>query len=268
LQSNQTASYNALQVSGSKRMSQHFVLNGFYVLGHAFWSASPGGETIGDIPQDFSTMQGERSVTDTDERHSASLSGIWDISYYRGSRKWMGATVNGWQISPIVSLDTGTPINLLTGSDKNADQYSTDRPDYIAGVSPKLDPHRNRVAAAAEWFNTAAFQANGVGVPGGIGPGGEDGNVPRNALYGPGYRDIDLGIFRTVDVWENVKVQFRAEASNAFNIVSLNNPIVSNPQVINPTTGVVTTPAASTFGKITSQAGSPRQIQLGARLTF
>jgi hypothetical protein len=263
------SSYNSLQISASKRMSRHFSMNGFYVFGHAIWNGPVAVEASGDIPQDFSTMQGERGSTDTDLRHTSSISGIWDISYFDRSNKWMGELLNGWQISPVVFLNSGPVLNLQTGSDKNADEYSTDRPDWVAGVSPKLSPHRPRLGAnstSAEWFNTAAFQASGAGVPGGIGPGGADGNVSRNAIFGPGYRDIDLGLFRTVNVWESMKIQFRAEATNAFNLVNLSTPGTSNPQTINPVTGAVTA-ASSSFGKITS-AGTPRQIQIGARFTF
>lgn len=58
-----------------------------------------------------------------------------------------------------------------------------------------------------------------------------------------------------------------AEATNAFNLVSLGNPGTGNPQVINPATGKVTSPASAGFGRITS-ASTMRQVQLGARLTF
>jgi hypothetical protein len=269
IQSGVNASYHSLQVLAGKKMSQHFSINGFYVWGHAIWNCPTGVEASGDIPQDFSTLQGERGSIDNDLRHTASISGIWDISYFNRSNKWMAAALNGWQISPVVFLNSGPVMNLQSGSDKNADEYSTDRPDWVSGVSPYLSPHRPRMgtnSTTAMWFNTAAFQVSGPGVPGGIGPGGADGNVSRNAIFGPGYRDIDLGLFRTVNIWENIKFQFRAEATNGFNFVNLGTPGTSNPQTINPTTGVVTA-ASSSFGKITS-AGTPRLIQIGARLTF
>jgi hypothetical protein len=264
------ASYNSLQVSASKRMSRHFMLAGYYVWGHGIWNAGTSVEASGDAPQNYNTMTGERSSTNTDQRHVSSMSGIWDIAYFHGSNKWLGQLLNGWQVSPIVYLHSGTPINLQTGSDRNADGYVADRPDYVSGVSPYMDAHRSRFgtnSVTQAWFNTAAFQANVAGVAGGIGPGGSDGNVSKNVLRGPGYRDIDLGLFRTVNVWDKVKIQFRAEATNAFNLVSLGNPGTGNPQVINPVTGVVTSPASTGFGKITS-ANTTRQIQLGARLTF
>ncbi len=63
------------------------------------------------------------------------MSGIWDISYLKGSNKWMGAVLNGWQVSPIVTLTSGSPISLLTGADKNCDGFTTDRPDYVVVAS-------------------------------------------------------------------------------------------------------------------------------------
>ena len=270
LQSTQTASYHSLQISANKRMSHHLTLSGFYVWGHDMWSAPPQGEsdTATDVPQDYTTMAGERSPTDNDIKNMASISGIWDISYYRGPNKWVGGVVNGWQISPIVTLNSGLPINLMSGADNNADGNSTtDRPNYVVGQNPYLSPHRGRFAEAAEWFNTAAFVANGPGIPGGIGPGGADGAVARNSMRAPGYRDIDLGLFRSFKLWERTELQFRAEATNAFNMVSLGTPTLSSPATVN-SAGAITKAASTTFGEITSAQGVPRQIQLGARLTF
>jgi hypothetical protein len=104
------------------------------------------------------------------------------------------------------------------------------------------------------WFNTAAFTPNGPGKLGGIGPGGADGNVSRDSLIGPGFRDIDLGIFRDIKFERGITFQFRAEATNAFNMVSLANPTA--------------TLSSGNNGKITSAAGTQRVIQLGGRLTF
>ena len=177
--------------------------------------------------------------------------------------------MNGWQISPIVTLNGGTPITVQSGADNNVDGNSTtDRPNLVPGQNPVLNPHRGRFAAAAEWFNTAAFVQNGPAIPGGIGPGGADGDLSRNSLRAPGYRDIDLGIFRTFRLYRETQLQFRAEATNAFNIVSLGSPALTSPATISATTGLVTKAASTTFGQITSANGVPRQIQLGARLTF
>src|SRR6185436_16246008 len=70
----------------------------------------------------------------------------------------------------------------------------------------------------------------------------------------PGYRNVDLGLFRDIGLGNRFLLQLRAEATNAFNIVNLSNP----------GTGLN---APATFGKIRS-ARDMRRIQLGARLSF
>ena len=118
------------------------------------------------------------------------------------------------------------------------------RPNLVPGVNASLDPNRPRSATVAEWFNTAAFVAN---------PIGKDGTFGRNVLDAPGYRDVDLGIFRDFQIKERFNLQFRAESTNAFNMVSLNAPSA--------------TLTSSSFGSISS-AHTMRQIQLGMRLHF
>ena len=83
---------------------------------------------------------------------------------------------------------------------------------------------------------------------------GTDGNSGRNIVDGPGYRNVDLGIFRDIRLKGRSMFQFRVEATNVFNIVNLNNPGTS----LN---------APATFGKIRS-ARNMRQIQLGVRVSF
>jgi hypothetical protein len=165
----------------------------------------------------------------------------------------MRQVLNGWTISPIVSLQSGAPFSVVSGTNNNFDSANANRPDLVPGVSAFLDPHRSRSVAAKEWFNTAAFTQNGPGVPGGIGPGGADGNAPRDYLRAPGYRNIDLGVFRDFRLLERFTFQLRGEATNAFNLVSLNAPTANLKSALN--------------GQITS-AASPRLIQVGARLTF
>jgi hypothetical protein len=251
-ESNETASYHSLQISASRPLTHNIMLNGFYVLSHSFQSVNE--SAIGQATaQDFDNLWEERGPTDNDRRHVASISGMWNINYYSGTNFLMKQVLNGWTISPIVSLQSGSPFSITTGSNKNFDSANASRPDLVPGVSAFLDPHRSRSDAAAEWFNTAAFTNNGPGVPGGIGPGGADGNAPRDYLRAPGYRDIDLGILRDFRFERGIVFQLRAEATNAFNLVSLSAPTA--------------TLSSGNDGKITG-AASPRLIQVGARLTF
>jgi hypothetical protein len=251
--SNQTGSYHSLQISASRPLSHNLLLNGFYVWSHAIQSSNE--SAIGQMTaQDFANLWEEKGPMDYDRRNVASISGMWKIDYYHGSNFFMKQVVNGWTISPIYSLQSGQPFEITSGGTYNADSNGHNRPNLVPSVSAFLDPHRPRSQAAAGWFNINAFTKNGPGLPGGIGPGGADGNTPRDYLRGPGYRTVDLGFFRDVRFGEKITFQLRGEATNVFNLVSLNNP-----------SG--TTLGSSSFGKITA-ASSPRIMQVGGRLTF
>ncbi|HEV2322417.1 MAG TPA: carboxypeptidase-like regulatory domain-containing protein [Terracidiphilus sp.] len=249
---NQTANYHSLQVAVSRPLTHNVLLNGFYVWSHAIQSSNE--SAIGQMTaQDFANLWEERGPMDVDRRNVASISGMWNINYYGGSKFFMKQVVNGWTISPIVSLQSGNPFEITTGSNNNFDSENHNRPDLVPGVRASLDPHRSRQVVRNAWFNTAAFTPNGPGVPGGIGPGGADGNTPRDYLRGPGFRNIDLAVFRSITFERGIAFQLRGEATNAFNFVSLNNPTANL--------------ASGNDGKITGASG-PRIIQVGGRLTF
>jgi hypothetical protein len=250
-ESDETASYHSLQVSATRPLTNNLLISGFYVLSHSFQSVNE--SAIGQATaQDFDNLWEERGPMDVDRRHVASISAMWNLEYYKGSSGVVKQIVNGWTISPIVSLQSGPPFTITTGSNKNFDSANANRPNVVG--DPFLNPSRCRLCTggtAARWFDTTAFAVNGPGL--GIGPGGADGTAPRNYLRGPGYRDIDLGIFRDFHFGERLTFQLRGEATNAFNMVSLNNPTANL--------------ASGNNGKITA-ASSPRLIQVGGRITF
>jgi hypothetical protein len=182
----------------------------------------------------------------------------WQLDYYRGDGGVARGLLNGWSISPIVTLRSGQPFTVLNGADANQDGVNSDRAQLVPGVNPVLDPHSaqfNSLGTRVS-FNPAAFQRNPAtaGVV-------QDGNSPRNFLDGPGYRNVDLAVFRDFKLRERFALQARLEASNAFNMVSLDQPNATastSPSTIATTTG---------FGTIT-RAKPMRQLQLGLRLTF
>jgi hypothetical protein len=275
LLSNLTASYHSLQVSASKQLTHSFNVSGFYVWSHALDLFEPDADGLSS-PQDsgyfgkpFSAfnnslgavgggLQEEKGPMNADLRSNAAISGTWHLEYFHGSNNFVKELVNGWQISPIAYFHSGGVVNPTTGANKSFDSTNNQRPNAVAGQSPVLSAHRCRVCSTnnevSAWFNTAAYTPNGPGVAGGVGPGGADGNVGRNSLYGPGFKDIDMGLFRDIKFEHGVVFQLRGEATNVFNLVSLSNPTASL--------------ASSNYGKITSATGTQRVIQLGGRLTF
>jgi hypothetical protein len=101
-----------------------------------------------------------------------------------------------------------------------------------------------------QWFNTADF----------TNPGAQQwGDSGRNILEGPGTKDTDFSVFKTIPLRESANLELRSEFFNLFNTPQFNNP--------NATVG-------PGFGTISS-AGSPntlqrvsREIQLAAKVSF
>jgi hypothetical protein len=171
------------------------------------------------------------------------LSGVWKIDYLKDSKAFLSALARGWTLSGILTLQSGTPLTITSGQDRNLDGQANDRADLVG--DPKLDTGRARAELIEGWFNVAAFAQPALGA---------DGNAGRSIVDGPGYRNLDLGLYRDFRIKGRTMLQLRAEATNALNIVNL----------VNPGTNLA---APATFGKIRT-AREMRRIQLGARLSF
>ncbi|HNG32166.1 MAG TPA: carboxypeptidase regulatory-like domain-containing protein [Blastocatellia bacterium] len=246
LDSDQSASYHGLQVTTQMRMTKRISFNGFYTFSKTLSSVQLHNNTTQGLAQNYSKLFLDKGRADTDQRHVFSMNFNYQPDYYNGSNLLLRNLLNGWSISPIIKLRSGLPFTVTNGNvDANLDGVTTDRAQLIG------DPHIDN-PTAARWFNTAAFVQNKVvtGVA-------TDGNSPRNLLDGPGFRVVDLALSRDFNLTERFKLRFRAEATNAFNMVSLGQPGASVPSGA----------TSDTFGVITT-ANPMRRIQFGLRLTF
>jgi len=245
IDSDQYSNYNGLQMTFNMRQWHNVSLNGFYTYSQTWTSAQLQNNTTQGLAQNYSNLAAENGRADSDQRHVFSINLNWEIDYYRGDNGFWSGLLNGWRVSPIVKMRSGIPFTVTNGNvDANLDGSTNDRAQqvgdpYLANPTPDM------------WFNTTAFVQNkvvtGVAV---------DGNTPRNSLEGPGFRVVDLAISRDVRLPKGT-LTFRAEATNAFNVVNYGQPGASVPS------GATST----TFGVIRS-ARAMRQVQLGVRWTF
>jgi Carboxypeptidase regulatory-like domain len=233
--------YHGLQLTAEKRFARNSSFKAFYAFAKSMDTADSQDDTSGEV-QNFNNIAGERARTDFDRRHNFVMSGIWHINYFLDWHRAARAILGGWSLSAIVSLRSGRPLTITHGSDANLDGLTNDRANLIG--DPLLDPNRPRSDVVDRWFNTAAFAPV---------PTGQDGTAGRNIIDGPGLKTVDLGIFRDFNFSERFRLQFRAEATNAFNIVNLNDPVTAR--------------NSAQFGQI-RDARTMREVQLGLRLTF
>ena len=235
---------------------EHRFAAGFTVLASWIWSKglgdirglSPEGAAPGSNYQNPANLRQERGLLDTNLAHSFVFSGIWDLPYGHGRRfgSHLNTVVNtvlgGWSLGSILTLTTGRPFNITVNGDP-ANSGQTDRANLVG--DPYAVPGGQRVA---QFFNTAAFQANAPFTYG---------NLGRNAMIGPGFSNLDTSLMKEATPF-NVKdhpvnAQFRWEF---FNI--LNHPNFGFPG------SAFGTP---TFGQLTS-AGNGRKMQVGLKFVF
>jgi hypothetical protein len=150
------------------------------------------------------------------------------------------------------------------------------RPDLVAGVNPFLTNDRLIL-------NPAAFAAPAPGT---------FGNVPRNFLRGPGFRQFDLVLNKRIRFSESKNLEFRTEIFNIFNHTNFDVPgsrlnlalpsvtqsgglySVSTSNVVQPGQSYTQAAAGGTFGLLRQTVvrdvglGTSRQIQFALRLNF
>jgi hypothetical protein len=233
--------YHGLQLAAEKR-GAHFSGKAYYTFSKALEGVNYQGGGLPTV-QNSNRLELERGRTDFDRTHVFVLSGIWRIDYVKEGGSFLKALLNDWTLSAIVALQSGRPLTISSGQDRNVDGINNDRADIVG--DPELDSGRPRDELIEQWFDTAAFAQPATGT---------DGTAGRNILDGPGYQNLDLGLYRDIRLGGSRMLQLRVEATNVLNHVNLSNP----------GTGLN---ASATFGKIRS-ANEMRRIQLGARLSF
>jgi hypothetical protein len=179
--SDQTSSYNGLQISATKTLSRGFTLSGFYVWSRALESdnvVENGGssyQNAGYFGHPFTPsnnkmgalgggLQEDKGLMDANHDQNAAIYGMWNIDYVHGN-KIAQAVFNGWRITSTAYFISGGPFTVSTGSTNNFDTAGANRPDST-GINPKLSPHRCRVCGATgqsptsvvtQWFNGAKY---------------------------------------------------------------------------------------------------------------
>jgi len=119
-----------------------------------------------------------------------------------------------------------------------------------------------------QWFDVNDFVFQKVGTIA---------NQRRNQLFAPGQQRVDLSLFKTFDITERLKFEFRAESFNVLNTTQFGAPNATlqlNPcSATAPCSGnypVAGFQPISSFGTITTTTNSynPRLIQFAGRIKF
>jgi len=246
-------------------------------------------------PQDSNSPQKEYGLSNFDLRHRFT----WLMAYmFPNTTGGMQRLKNGWGVDSTVTMQSGQPFTLNYNFE---DDYSGggdgfDRPDVVGPiVYHKHDP--------ANFLDLSSFampctvnvtQATLSGFAADCIQGTRHyGNLGRNSLIGPTFKQWDLAIHKDTALTERVTMQLRADFFNILNHPNFSNPLLpafiadpasnlappppfgcgcgfhvnGNREVGNGGYQIVATGDVG-IGNPFLGGGGPRGIQLAAKFTF
>jgi outer membrane receptor protein involved in Fe transport len=162
--------------------------------------------------------------SDFDVRHRFVTGFNWDLPFAKGSHGWQHHALGGWTVTGTFIARTGLPftvydctfaITVCLRAEMNGPISLTgsSNPPPVAG-SPNTFTFIN-----ASGLQTGVFQnPNGFGY--------EEGPYPtdmgrRNIFRGPGFWNLDFGLYKNFHVTERYTLQLRSEFYNVFNHAKL-----------------------------------------------
>ncbi len=106
--SSANSTYNALWITANRRMSNHLQFNASYTWSHSIDNVSRNNNGV--VVPDSINLASSRGSSDFDARHRFVVNAIYDLPF-KGNR-----FKSGWELAPIVSLQSGNPFDVVVPS--------------------------------------------------------------------------------------------------------------------------------------------------------
>jgi len=250
------SNYNSLQVLVEKHYSHGLQFSGAYTYSKSLDNASSFESSLNPI-----NLNATYGPSLFDARHRFVFSYVWalPVPKYDGFK---GQMLNGWQLSGIVTYQTGFPVRITSSADIE-EFYSTFfeapgqpnwtvGPGYTPGRLIRWDPRKH----GGLTFDPTQFTNDTVAL-------GTIGNAPRSICCQPGIANWDMGIFKGFQLTERLRMEFRGEFYNIWNHAQFYS--------VDGNISNIGTAAANytdgTFG-LAQKVRDPRQIQFGLKFLF
>jgi len=179
------SNYHSLQVMGQRRFGGASQFNVAYTWAKNLTDNQTDRSTA---PMNSYNIRADRGRATLDRRHVFTANYIYEIPFFNKRNDFVRHLLGGWQVSGIVTVQTGLPF---TGLGANFDPAGLGNiPALIAGNRPNTlcDPNAGAPNTFLQWFNTNCFQLNPTT---GSAPNTVS-NTGRGTINGPPTQRVDF----------------------------------------------------------------------------
>ncbi len=239
--------------------------HGLTMVSNLTWSKTLGTQAVaqstsGFTPVDAFNLHNQYGPQPFDTRVVYNTYMVWEPAWYKGQKGVVGHLLGAWKFTSIFSAQSGLPLEVNVGNDcqaygeVNCSSGSTNENalllspykggNSVHGTGTSLNLFSNGSAEASQ------FRPPLVGFDNQTGGAG--------ILRGLPTWNLDVSVGKEIRLTERVNTKFIATFANVLNHNQLNNPTAANMNIASP----------QTFGAISGQANSPRQMEFGIRIGF
>jgi outer membrane receptor protein involved in Fe transport len=258
------STYHALQTTA--RLQNFHGFSGFstYAFAKSLDGASDGIDfnfATAAFPQNSDNVAAEKGPSTFDTRHRWTTALTYSVPAFHALPAIIGA---GWQLNTVITVQSGRPIPIINSTDTSGTFNSHQRPNVVTGQPFIL----SNWSPTTGYLNPFAFAQPADGT---------FGNLGRDQIYGPGFRNLDFSATKNFQFHENLVLQFRAEFFNIFNHPNFALPSnVITPGINADGTKNINAGPAGTITQTPDVAqgnpglggGGPRVLQFGLRFQF
>jgi hypothetical protein len=244
------SNYNALQISVEKNYTHGLLFQASYTFSKAIDQGASFEQQLN--PLNYNATRGLSLLS---AKNRFVFSPVWELPIPK-QEGVAGKFANGWQLSAIITYQSGFPIRIEDQNDGELESsffFEDANTPTVNGKVQFVNPKTN----GGVYFNASNF--TDPTSPVNPSPLGQFGNVPHSLCCGPAISNTDFVVSKKTSINERWNTEFRAEFYNIFNHTQFSNPDG------NFTDGL---PPNGTFGQILTTREGPRVLQFGLKFLF
>jgi hypothetical protein len=231
-----TSTYNAGVLQFNRRMTKGLQFQASYTLAQSKDDMqNPCTTSCGNYPSSPANLRFDWGPSNFDIRHRFATGVVWQPNYFEHSNPALRWLLSGWTISPAFVAASGAPFSPT-----------------VSGNPPSGLGNAGSGILGSQGSTRAPF-------------------LGRNSYRYPGTNNMDLRIARSFNIGEHVKSELIGEAFNLYNHFNATG-LTTLMYTLGGTAAQPTLTYNSNFGTITTANNNtvtgPRQIQIGAKITF